>query len=77
MCGTQGEMTECYGEVQLALQPGIRGTRAFTKHMGLRPELMIYRAGTHLWVGGMGGDRPVFAVPAEVPEGTKSVQTGP
>ena len=40
-------------------------------------ESMTYRAGTHLWIGGMGGDRPILAVPAEIPEGAEGVHPRP
>ena len=33
--GARRKVTERYGEVQMAPQPGVRGARAFTEHMDL------------------------------------------
>ena len=61
-------MTDGHCEVQAARSPRARSTGAVAEHMGLVPEPATDETGiTYLWVGRVGGDGPVFAMPAEVP----------
>ena len=68
-----GEPVDREGKVVGASRACTRGARTVTKDMGLRPEPMTYRASTYLGVLGSCRYRPIFAVPAEVPEDPKAL----
>ena len=68
---SRGEATDGHCEVQAARRPCTRSTGAVTEYVGLVPEPATDGAGTYLWVGRVGGDSPVFAMPAEVPKTAK------
>ena len=62
--------TDGHCEVQAARRPRARSARAVTEHVGLVPQPVTDWAAAYLWVCRVGGDGPVFTVPAEVPEAT-------
>ena len=68
---SRGEAADGHSEVQAARSPCTRSTGAVAEHVGLVPVPTTDGTGTYLWIGRVGGDRPVFAMPAEVPEAAK------
>ena len=69
------ETVDSDGEVQSTARPRARGARAVTKHMCLGPKPVADRASTYLRVRRVGRDFLVFAVPAEVPESPKALDS--
>ena len=63
-----GQAADSHCQIQAARSPRTRSTGAVAEHVGLVPEPATDGAGTYLWVGRPGGDGPVFAMPAEVPQ---------
>ena len=72
-----GKQTNSQSKIWGAPRPRVRGARAVPEQMGLRPEPIANRACIYRWRLRFSSHRLIFAVPAQIPEGTEGLNSFP